>query len=213
MGRSLLVSLQLAETGKPFIFSHNMVDEAKSRGISIDSKKLSEILGVDVVPTIATQRQGLHHLIQGISRAKQSHYSFRYDQNIEEALEKITLLLPKANISKRSIALMLLAGDESLGEWTNKNLSDEAIRKIEKLAHRVQLHYGQPLSYVINQQRLEKVDQILGETLTVREAKKTSVTMALGELSMHPRWGVPIFLLVLYVTYKFVGQFGGGDSG
>src|SRR5512143_1554542 len=57
--RGLLMSLQLAEAGVPFILALNMADEAASRGMAIDSARLAGELGVDVVPTVAIERKGL----------------------------------------------------------------------------------------------------------------------------------------------------------
>src|SRR3989338_863460 len=65
--RSLLISFQLSEAGLPFSIALNMFDEAASRGIAIDTKRLSEMLEVDVVPTIATQKKGIDMLLKGIS--------------------------------------------------------------------------------------------------------------------------------------------------
>ena len=53
--RGLLISLQLLEMGLPFLVLLNMWDEAKSRGIEIQTETLSEILGTPVLKTVATQ--------------------------------------------------------------------------------------------------------------------------------------------------------------
>lgn len=60
--RNLFLVSQLLELGKPLIVVLNMMDSAKSRGIEVDAKKLSDSLGVPVIPTCATKREGLDKL-------------------------------------------------------------------------------------------------------------------------------------------------------
>lgn len=65
--RNLFLVSQLLELGKPLIVVLNMMDSARSRGIDVDAKKLSDSLGVPVIPTCATKREGLDKLRTKIS--------------------------------------------------------------------------------------------------------------------------------------------------
>ncbi|MFA4842831.1 MAG: ferrous iron transporter B, partial [Candidatus Omnitrophota bacterium] len=68
--RSLLLTLQLARLGIPLVLNLNMSDEAKERGIKIDTKKLSEKLGIDVVETVAVTGDGLPKLKEALHKAR-----------------------------------------------------------------------------------------------------------------------------------------------
>ena len=208
--RGLLISLQLAEMGFPFLLDLNMEDEARSRGIFIDTQKLSGLLGVSTVTTIATQRKGINSLIKGLEHLKSSPYQVTYHPVIEDYLQQIEPLLPPAAISKRSLGLMLLAGDESLKEWLHENLSPEAIDKIESLHQNLQKKFNEPLNYVITERRLRTADTILDQVMFTVRPDKSSFTARIGQWCVHPIAGIPVFLLVLYLTYKFVGEFGAG---
>lgn len=61
--QSLFLTIQLLELGANVVVAMNMVDVAKEKGREIDTKKLSEFLGVPVVPTIATQGKGIQELM------------------------------------------------------------------------------------------------------------------------------------------------------
>ena len=87
--RSLLISIQLAEMGLPFSLALNMIDEARSRGWSVDIDKLAMLLGIDVVPTIATQRWGMDNLVKTVSSQRSSHFKISYTQDIEDAVQVI----------------------------------------------------------------------------------------------------------------------------
>ena len=56
--RNLYLCLQFMELGLPVILALNMVDVAEKRGIQVDTDRLSKLLGVPVIPTIARSGEG-----------------------------------------------------------------------------------------------------------------------------------------------------------
>jgi ferrous iron transport protein B len=68
--RNLNLTLQLIEAGHPLIVCLNMCDDTEHRGITIDVKRLEEILGVPVIPTCAVTGYGIKTLIQHIAQAQ-----------------------------------------------------------------------------------------------------------------------------------------------
>jgi len=206
--RGLLISLQLLEMGLPFLVVLNMWDEAKSRGIDIQVQALSKHLGTPILKTVATRRKGLEKIHDNLQARSPSSISITYPETIEVGVSRMTLLLPEASISKRSLALMLLSGDESLVPWLHKNLSEKEVPQIEKIRQETQAHFADSIGYLVNQARLRKVDDLLSQVMgSSREAPKNLSTY-LGNLSIHPFWGIPILLFILWITYEFVGVFG-----
>ncbi|HUJ08912.1 MAG TPA: ferrous iron transporter B [Verrucomicrobiae bacterium] len=67
--RALLLTLQLAELDRPLVLVLNMMDELDNCGGHIDVRKLSELLGVPVVPTIATANTGIELLKKTVEPA------------------------------------------------------------------------------------------------------------------------------------------------
>jgi ferrous iron transport protein B len=67
--RALLLTLQLAELGRPLVLALNMYDELETRGGRIDLDRLSAILGVPVVRTVAVRNEGTDGLIAALDRA------------------------------------------------------------------------------------------------------------------------------------------------
>ncbi|MFO8102160.1 MAG: ferrous iron transporter B [Dehalococcoidia bacterium] len=61
--RNLFLTLQLMEKGIPMLIALNMWDDTKHRGIHIDVKKLEEMLGIPVVPTVAVSGEGMKELV------------------------------------------------------------------------------------------------------------------------------------------------------
>jgi ferrous iron transport protein B len=67
--RNLYLTLQLLERKVPVIVALNMWDDTKHRGITIDLDKLRELLGVPVIPTVATTAEGVKELVESIPKA------------------------------------------------------------------------------------------------------------------------------------------------
>ena len=210
--RGLLISLQLLEMGLPFLVLLNMWDEAKSRGIEIKTPTLSEILGVPILKTVATRQKGLEKIKENLQARSPSSIPINYPDAIEGGISRMTPLLPEASISKRSLALMLLSGDESLAQWLHHNLSEKEILQIEKIRQESQIHLAEPIGYLINQARLRKVDELLSRVMGLKGEAPKSISSFLGNLSIHPFWGIPILLFILWITYEFVGVFGAQTS-
>lgn len=208
--RTLILTLQLLEMELPLILNLNMEDEARERGLDIDSKRLSEILSIDVISTIATQKKGIGALKEAIKNPRSIGYVIRYDPLIEEYIRNVSILLPETNISKRSLALMILSGDESLRDWLIAHLDEVTIERLERLREELQSRFGMPVGFIINQNRIKAAEEIAGKVIKRIASQGGKLSSLIGRFSMHPVWGIPILLTVLYGLYEFVGVFGAG---
>jgi len=210
--RGLLIALQLAEMGLSFVIDLNMEDEAKSLGMKIDTNKLSELLGVKVVPTVGTQKKGITELVNLISQSSTANYPISYPAEIEEGISNLIPIIKSSQINKRAIALMLLAGDRSLIPWLSSTLGRKTIEEIDQIRFHIEAKFHQPLGSIINRQLLQIADEILRKVQQERKKEKRSWQEVVGRLSIHPLWGIPILLLVLFLVYQFVGRFGAGTT-
>ncbi|MFZ5995954.1 MAG: ferrous iron transport protein B [Nitrospirota bacterium] len=208
--RTLLITLQLAEMDIPVLLDLNMIDEAMDRGITIDTEKLKHLLGIDVVTTIAPQRKGIKDLKEAMLSPKRPSIRIRYAPIVEEYIEKIAALLPVVPISKRSLALMILAEDESLRDWLKANLKENVLLEIEQLRDECKLHMRESVGYLINKTRFEAAEEIAAACMMKAGAQGGKLLNVIGKYSMHPVYGIPILLAVLYAIYQFVGVFGAG---
>lgn len=208
--RALLISLELAEMGLDHALVLNMEDEARDLGIQIDVRRLSEILGIPVVTTVATRRKGIDRVIQCLERLQAGSCTTSFPQEIERAVAALEPLLPEAPISRRSLAIMLLCGDETLSPWLNARVTEKDVTRIAEICRTLQAGYEEPVAYVINRHRLAKADQIVKQVMCKEAGGTQGRLQYLGDLSMHPLWGFPILLAVLSIIYLVVGKFGAG---
>lgn len=72
--RSLLLTTKLLELKLPLVLCLNMSDEARTLGIKIDTRRLSELLDLEVVETVAIEKQGIERLIHSIKNARISNF-------------------------------------------------------------------------------------------------------------------------------------------
>lgn len=96
--RNLYLTTQFLEMGAPLIIAVNMMDVAKDRGIDIDCSKLSNLLGLPVVPIVARTGKGTDNLIrQAITLAKSNHNwqprNISYGDDLDEVLLELTAII------------------------------------------------------------------------------------------------------------------------
>jgi ferrous iron transport protein B len=208
--RTLAITVQLAEMGLPLALALNMEDEARDRGITVDTRELSEILGVAVVSTVAPERRGIRELRSAIAaeHACVPDLQVEYPQLIEEYIGKVARLLLQANISRRSLALMLLCGDETLREWVTGNLESDVVNQIETFRQELRTKFPGSVGQSINEARMKRAGELAQKVTRRTEARSGRFLQFIGHISMHPVWGLPVLLAVLYAIYEFVGVLG-----
>ncbi|MBK8137188.1 MAG: ferrous iron transport protein B [Chloroflexi bacterium] len=202
--RSLLLTLQLAELGVPLLLNLNMLDEARTHGVAIDTQLLAERLGVEVVSTVAVRGDGLADLARAIERARAAHFQFQYEPVVEQAVHEVGTWLPDSVNQRRGIAVRLLCGDEELADRYRLNGALTAMRA------RLSTTYERPIRTVIINQQMSAAQSLVNEVLTVEDRSDVPIGKRLARWMIDPLWGWPILLAILWVVYKFVGEFGAG---
>jgi ferrous iron transport protein B len=79
--RNLYLTCQLAELGVPIVVAINMMDEAAKDGIGIDVLRLSEELGLPVVPITAVRGEGVDVLMRAVAREAAHAPHFGQDEH------------------------------------------------------------------------------------------------------------------------------------
>lgn len=210
LSRGLIITQQLAEMEKPVVLVLNMADEAKERGIYIDVPGLSAILGIPVHATVAVRRKGLENLEKSLTDGSLPQISVDFGPDIEGSIKEIEGLLPEKQKGKRALALMLLAGDESLKEWLYSQVKEETVQQIENIRRQLQEKQPEPLGFVINRKRMQVINQILQRVFVQERRPRGNYIQTWHNLTTHPFWGIPFLLLVLFLIYKLVGKIGAG---
>ena len=109
--RSLTLFLQLSEFGLPTAFVLNMIDEAGSLGLEYDTAGLASALDVELIETVAADRESMDRLIPLLVRARVPTSDVQYPAVIASAIDELAALLEGPGVSPRALALLLLAGN------------------------------------------------------------------------------------------------------
>ena len=162
--RNLFFTLQLIELGAPMVIAFNQVDLMEKKGLSIDTKKLEEILGVSVVTTVAIKGIGIDRLTEIIIDAienKKLPNKIKYGQEIEQRLEKLIAALGNVNTGypSRWTAIKLIEKDAEIRSLFAKADSNVLILA-DSLAEEIEKIHGEPSGIVITGERYQVADMI-----------------------------------------------------
>ncbi|MGD2187386.1 MAG: ferrous iron transport protein B [Desulfobacterales bacterium] len=147
--RNLYLAIQFLEMGIPICIALNMMDVAQKRGINVDAEKLSSLLGVPVIPTIARSGKGKNELMQSAVQMvheseKMAPLKISYGADIDQALsemenEIVTANFLTDNYQARWIALKYMENDEQI-LTLGKDVNPALARKLEDAAGKVSRH-------------------------------------------------------------------------
>jgi len=177
--RDLFLTLQLIDMGKKVSILLNFADEIKKRKIKIDTRKLSELLGVEIIETSAITQTGLDKIEYAIQNARVGNQQLDLHFMLQSLIDKN---IPQAE------ALLILEGDEETA--ANFNIANGTPDQREKI-------------YIGRRNRVnEIVDQVEYE-----DSKSGEFFNRMGRLSLNPKTGLPILAVILVLVYFFIGDF------
>lgn len=208
--RSLYLTLQLLELGKPVVLALNMMDIVEKRGMEIDLHRLPEMLGIPVVPVSARKRRGLDVLLHAAvhhkgatapdrlihnhassSHHKHNHHSefaMVYSDDIEDKIDWIIPELKKRYPNLKNYrwhAIKLLEKDTEITQKYPVDLSQVIDRSYE--------------SDIINQ-KYDFISEIIDEVLIHKE-RQDMFTEKVDKVLTSKIWGIPVFLGIMAVIF------------
>lgn len=101
--RSLYLVLQILELGTPVIVALNMMDEVRRKGVSIDTGRLSKLLGTPILEMVARTGEGRENLLQEARTAMLDRRPARrelrisYGHDLDETLDAMQELIESSN--------------------------------------------------------------------------------------------------------------------
>lgn len=214
--RNLYLSLQLIELGIPMVIALNMMDEVRASGNSIDIAKLSDELGVPVVPISAGKNEGIDELIEvAIRTASQGKKPLKYDfcdGEVHKAIHAIAHIIvdqaKEAGIPLRFAATKLVEGDEPTQELLK--LDEDQQHIIEHIIEDMQNELGTDREAALADMRYTFIERVCGGCVTKHQETREQVrSEKIDKILTSKYWGIPIFLgimlLIFYLTFTLLG--------
>ncbi|OGQ96439.1 MAG: hypothetical protein A2521_08910 [Deltaproteobacteria bacterium RIFOXYD12_FULL_57_12] len=207
--RSIAIALQYAEYGLPMLLVANMMDEATSRGITIDYHKLAEELGMEICATVAREGIGIRKVIARLDQIyPPPRPLFKYPANVEQFLEIVDKLLKSADLPTRVAGLLLLVGDRSVEQYVAANFGEAMLAQLLDLAEEHRRENGNNFEMRLATMYNQQADQIARQVQKVEPPTKSPFMVTFGDWCTQLSTGIPIAIAVLTLLYFFVGSFG-----
>jgi ferrous iron transport protein B len=215
--RNLIFTLQLLELECPVILVLNMTDLANKKGISIDYQKLSNILQVPVIPTVASRGSGLSDIIDEViawKGKKAEHGPHKYGKEIEECISRLTVLLQGIDLPYpvRWLAIKLIEKDKDITKLILEKNSG-ILEEVKLLSLHLEEIHGHDSSLVIADERSHLAFQIARETETITARKRTSFHEKLDAITTDKFTGYLMMIIILGGMFLTVFTFGNWLSG
>ncbi len=212
LSRSLELTFQLMELEIPMVLCLNMTDEARRKGVEIDFKRLSSILGIPVVETVGVKGKGLRELFsQAFWVFEQGRKAkvVKYSRDVEEIIELMSAYLAdKLTLPRRLTAIKLLEGDDSFIAMV-KDRAEHLTKRIRELQNIISSRHGRSSDMVISSERHAQAMNVFEHVAEVIHPPKKDIRVQVDNIVMHPFVGYVILVLVFYGFFNFV--FGIGE--
>lgn len=224
--RNLYLSLQLLELEIPMVIALNMMDEVNASGNSIDVKKLSDKLGIPVVPISAGKNEGIFDLIDTLKKTvkeikpkqsddevlKMPQFDFCSGE-VHRAIHAIAHIVEdharRLQYPLRFTATKLVEGDELIEQALALHQDDRDI--IDKIVQSMEQALGLDREAALADMRYTYIEQLVKECVVKRNETLAHVrSEKLDRIFTHKYLGIPVFIMImLAVFYLTFGPIGG----
>ena len=218
--RNLYLATQLLELGVPLVLAFNMIDVAEARGWVIEIARLSALLGVPIVPTVAHKGQGLDRLMETVAataRLKDDALAQQrrcdYGRDIEPHLAQLEAMLAQAGDRQhaRWFAVKLLEGDAETTRRLRSRLGDRLdplLTEAEAARRKLQSLFGDSPEVILADRKYGFISGACTEAVTQSVEARHERSDRIDAVLTHRIWGLPIFALLMYLTFQLTFTLG-----
>ena len=217
--RNLYLAAQLLELEKPMVIALNMSDVAEDMGIKYDIKKMSELTGATIVSTVGRTNIGTKELLEATINVAASQQAPGVTINYGDLLEgKIAELVEELKKSGtvtyplRWIAIKLLEKDaDVIGKVMRFDNTEAVIQKAEAIREEIKNQVD--LDIVFQEYRHRFAVEVYNKCLTQAPTQLETRSDRYDKILTHRVWGLPIFMLVMWLLFNFVNTVGAIPQG
>ena len=217
--RNLYLTLQLLELKVPMVLALNMMDEVHANGGTVDVKKMSEALGIPVVPISAAKGEGVSELIdQAITTARKKALprvtDFCADSSpVHRCIHAVIHLIQdhadKLGISSRFCTAKLIEDDPDIAK--RLELDQNEIELIEHCIVEMENETGLDRNAALADMRYTFIEKVVAlSVVKCHESKEHRRSMKMDRILTGKYTALPVFFavmfLVFYLTFNVIGQ-------
>jgi ferrous iron transport protein B len=211
--RNLFLTSQLLELELPLVIALNMMDVVEVRGDKIDTEQLSRLLGCPVVPIVATKRRNLDGLIESVvavAEGKTKHKPVRvnYGRDLEKSIAVVKGYLTEHEGfdfegPPRWQAIRLLERDPEYLKKLDKVEGGEELKELVATEYaRMESLLGEEPENHFNEAAYGFAAGAIRETIRRNALGQAKTTEKIDRVLTHRIWGLPIFGLLMWLTFE-----------
>ena len=219
MERNLYLTLQLLTLQVPTVIALNMMDELVGNGGSVDVQKMSEALGVPVVPISAAKNQGITELVDTLidtasRRVTPKVQDFCPEGPVHRCIHAVCHIIEdhaqRVNIARRFCAMKLIEGEQDF--FDALELSQNEKELIEHTVIEMEHETGLDRNAALADMRYNFIEKVCGECVVkAKESREHRRSMQIDKVLTHRIFAIPLFIaimgLVFFLTFNVVGAF------
>ena len=217
--RNLYLTLQLLTLQVPTVIALNMMDELVGNGGSVDVQKMSEALGVPVVPISAAKNQGITELVDTLidtasRRVMPKVQDFCPEGPVHRCIHAVCHIIEdhaqRINIARRFCAMKLIEGEQDF--FDALELSQNEKELIEHTVIEMEHETGLDRNAALADMRYNFIEKVCGECVVkAKESREHRRSMQIDKVLTHRIFAIPLFIaimgLVFFLTFNVVGAF------
>ena len=217
--RNLYLTLQLLSLQVPTVIALNMMDELTGNGGSIDVKKLSQALGVPVVPISAAKNQGISELVDTLLATAQNKVlpqvlDFCPGGPVHRCIHAVCHIIEdhaqRAQISRRFAATKLIEGEEEF--FSLLQLSQNEKELIEHSIIEMETDTGLDRNAALAEMRYNFIESVCASCVKkATESREHRRSVQIDRVLTNRYLAIPLFVaimgLVFFLTFNVVGAF------
>jgi ferrous iron transport protein B len=220
--RNLFLTTQLIDMNVKVVIALNMYDELEKKGVSFDYKALGKMIGIPIVPTVASKGVGVNELFDKVIEVYEDrepdvrHIHINYGEEIEKAIRNIQDEVWKSpevtdKLSSRYVAIKLLETDKTMLSQLESCANFDQIKIQAKSAIQLlEKEYGESSETIITDAKYGFIDGALKETFReMRKKDRRKSKRELDDLLTHKFWGFPIFFFFMWLMFQATFTLGG----
>ena len=219
MERNLYLTLQLLTLQVPTVIALNMMDELVGNGGSVDVQKMSEAIGVPVVPISAAKNQGITELVDTLidtasRRVTPKVQDFCPEGPVHRCIHAVCHIIEdhaqRINIARRFCAMKLIEGEQDF--FDALELSQNEKELIEHTIIEMEHETGLDRNAALADMRYNFIEKVCGECVVkAKESREHRRSMQIDKVLTHRIFAIPLFIaimgLVFFLTFNVVGAF------
>lgn len=217
--RNLYLTLQLLEMRIPMVLALNMMDEVRNNGGTINVEKMSEELGIPVIPISAAKNEGIQELLQSaLKETKQRKLPQRLDfcpqgpvhRCIHSVCHQLEDHAENAGLPLRFSATKVIENDEDIIK--RLMLSQNELELIEHSIIEMETELSLDRNAALADMRYAFIEKVCEATvIKCQESKEHIRSVRIDGLLTHKFFSIPIFIgimfMIFFLTFNVIGAF------